>query len=184
MTALEASLELARKRVAQNTELAATGAGNRFDLEQAQTTATELANQIAAGRAAQQQIREKLSGRVGKEFAAVAGVKSQITTAQDIQASRAQVEMIRAHAENARWNLAQTIVLPLVYRQTMVNVMLRPGYFVSGVASPAPLTFVDSQYQVFAMFSQNELTRSSPHKKPRSPSRRTRAASSRRMSTR
>ena len=41
VTALEASLELARKRVAQNTELAATGAGNRFDLEQAQTTASE-----------------------------------------------------------------------------------------------------------------------------------------------
>src|SRR6187397_2244642 len=34
--ALQASLDLARKRVAQNTELAASGAGNRFDLEQAQ----------------------------------------------------------------------------------------------------------------------------------------------------
>ena len=145
VTALEASLELARKRVAQNTELAATGAGNRFDLEQAQTTASELANQIAAGRAAQQQIREKLSGRVGKEFAAVAGVKSQITTAQaQVQASRAQVEMIRAQLENARWNLAQTIVRAPA-DGTMVNVMLRPGYFVSGVAFNEVMTFVDSR---------------------------------------
>ena len=162
VTALEASLELARKRVAQNTELAATGAGNRFDLEQAQTTANELANQIAAGRAAQQQIREKLSGRVGKEFAAVAGVKSQITTAQaQVQASRAQVEMIRAQLENARWNLAQTIVRAPA-DGTMVNVMLRPGYFVSGVAFNEVMTFVDSQYQVFAMFSQNELHQVEP----------------------
>src|SRR6185369_11477896 len=34
---LQASLALAQKRVAQNTELAASGAGNKFDLEQAQT---------------------------------------------------------------------------------------------------------------------------------------------------
>src|SRR6185436_4029995 len=38
---VNARLELARKRVAQNRELAATGAGNRFDLEQAQTTLAE-----------------------------------------------------------------------------------------------------------------------------------------------
>ena len=57
VAALQASLELARKRVAQNTELAAAGAGNRFDLEQAQTNVTELTGQIAAGRAAEQQVQ-------------------------------------------------------------------------------------------------------------------------------
>ena len=82
VAALQASLDLAKKRVAQNTELAATGAGNRFDLEQAQTNVTELTAQIAAARAAEQQIREKLSGRVKGDFAAVAGVKAQIATAQ------------------------------------------------------------------------------------------------------
>src|SRR3954462_9799821 len=74
VTALQASLELARKRVAQNTELTAAGAGNRFDLEQAQTNVNELTSQIAAGRAVEQQVREKLSGRVRGDFAAVAGV--------------------------------------------------------------------------------------------------------------
>jgi multidrug resistance efflux pump len=42
VTSLLASLDLARKRVAQNTELVASGAGNRFDLEQAQTKVNEL----------------------------------------------------------------------------------------------------------------------------------------------
>src|SRR6476646_168016 len=56
VTSLQASLELARKRVAQNTELTAAGAGNRFDLEQAQTNVSELTAQISAARAAEQEI--------------------------------------------------------------------------------------------------------------------------------
>ena len=42
-----ARLELARRRVAQNRELVATGAGNRFDLEQAETNLTEAEGQLA-----------------------------------------------------------------------------------------------------------------------------------------
>ena len=49
VTNLTASLELAKKRVAQNTELVAAGAGNRFDLEQSQTSVNELTAQIAGG---------------------------------------------------------------------------------------------------------------------------------------
>src|SRR5688572_28945299 len=64
VTSTSASLDLARKRVAQNTELVATGAGNRFDLEQAQTNLDELTAKLVAARASEQQVREKLSGRV------------------------------------------------------------------------------------------------------------------------
>ena len=81
MASLQASLDLAKKRVAQNTELAAAGAGNRFDLEQAQTNVTELTSQIAAARAVEQQVREKLSGRINGDLAPVAGAKAQISTA-------------------------------------------------------------------------------------------------------
>ena len=162
VTTLQASLELARKRVIQHTELVATGAGNRFDLEQAQTNAAELTAQIAAGRASEQQIREKLSGRVNQEFAPVAGVKAQIATSQSqIRVARSQVETIRAQLENARWNLEQTTVRAPA-DGTMVNVMLRPGYFVSGVAFNEVMTFVDTQYQIFAMFGQNELHQVAP----------------------
>ena len=162
VTALQASLDLAQKRVAQNTELAKTGAGNRFDLEQAQTNASELANQIAAGHAAEQQIREKLSGRIKGDFAAVAGVKAQISTSQSqVLVARAQVETTRAQLENARWNLTQTVVRAPA-DGTMVNVMLRPGFFVAGMPFNEVMTFVDTEYQIFALFNQNELHQVAP----------------------
>ena len=157
VVALQASLDLAKKRVAQNTELAAAGAGNRFDLEQAQTNVNELTGQIAAGRAAEQQVREKLSGRFKGDFAAIAGVKAQIATAQaEVRSSQAMVETTRAQLENARWNLDQTTVLA-PGNGTMVNVMLRPGFFVAGMPFNEVMTFVDNEYQVFGMFNQNEL---------------------------
>ena len=103
IASLQASLELAHERVAQNTELAAAGAGNRFDLEQAQTNVNELTAQIAAARAAEQQVREKLSGRINGDLATVAGVKAQITTANaQIRVALAQVESTRAKLENAQ----------------------------------------------------------------------------------
>jgi multidrug resistance efflux pump len=162
VTALQASLDLAKKRVAQNTELAAVGAGNRFDLEQAQTNANELAGQIAAGHAAEQQVKAKLSGRVKGDFAAVAGVKAQISTAlAQVRVSQAQVDTVRAQLANARWNLEQTTVRAPA-DGTMVNVMLRPGFFVAGMPFNEVMTFVDTQYQVFAMFNQNELHQVEP----------------------
>ena len=39
----------------------------------------------------------------------------------------------------------------------MVNVNLRPGFFVGGVAFSEVMTFVDTEYQIFALFGQNEL---------------------------
>ena len=162
VASLQASLELAKKRVAQNTELAAAGAGNRFDLEQAQTNAIELTAQLAAARAAEQQVKEKLSGRVKGDLATVAGAKAQISSAHaQVRVAQAQAETTRAQLQNARWNLEQTkVVAPA--DGTMVNVMLRPGYFVSGVAFNEVMTFVDTQYQIFAMFNQNELHQIEP----------------------
>ena len=157
VVALQASLDLARRRVAQNTELAASGAGNRFDLEQAQTHVNELTGQIAAGRAAEQQVREKLSGRVQGAFAPIAGAKAQIATAlAQVRVAQAQVETTRAQLANARWNLSQTTVRAPA-DGTMVNVMLRPGFFVAGMPFNEVMTFVDTEYQVFALFAQNEL---------------------------
>jgi multidrug resistance efflux pump len=157
VASLQASLELARKRVAQNTELAAAGAGNRFDLEQAQTNANELVAQIAAARASEQEVREKLSGRVRGVLAPIAGARAQISTAQaQIRVAEAQVESTRARLKNARWDLEQTTVIA-PGNGTMVNVMLRPGYFVGGVAFSEVMTYVDTEYQVFALFNQNEL---------------------------
>ncbi len=162
VASLQASLELARKRVQQNTELTASGAGNRFDLERAQTDVVELTAQIAAARAAEQQVREKLSGRINGDLSSIAEAKAQIATAQaQVHVAQAQSDTTRAKLQNARWNLEQTTVLS-PGDGTMVNVMLRPGYFVTGVAFNEVMTFVDTQYQVFALFNQNELHQVEP----------------------
>ena len=162
IASLQASLELAQKRVAQNTELTASGAGNRFDLEQAQTNVTELTAQIAAARAAEQQVREKLSGRVGDDLATIAGVKAQISMAQaQLLVAQAQVDTTRAKLGNARYDLEQTTVVA-PGNGTMVNVMLRPGFFVGGTAMAEVMTFVDTEYQIFALFNQNEVHQVEP----------------------
>jgi multidrug resistance efflux pump len=162
VVATSASLDLMRKRVAQNTELVSTGAGNRFDLEQAQTNLNELTAQLAQARAAEAEAREKLSGRIGGDLASVAEVKAQLATAYaQVKVSEAQVENTRATLANAQWELTQTTMLA-PGNGTMVNVMLRPGFFVSGMPFNEVMTFVDEEYQIFALFQQNELHQVEP----------------------
>jgi multidrug resistance efflux pump len=157
ISVLSASYELAVKRVSQNTELVKTGAGNRFDLEQAETNVKELTAQLAAARAAEQEVREKLGGRVKGDLATVAQVKAQIATARaQVRVSQAQADTTRAQLDNAKWDLSQTAVFA-PSNGTMVNVMLRPGFFVAGMPFNEVMTFVDDEYQIFALFGQNEL---------------------------
>jgi multidrug resistance efflux pump len=154
---ISASLELARKRVGQNTELVSAGAGSRFDLEKSQTDVNELGGQLATARAAEKQVKEKLDGRVRGDLASVAQVKAQIATAQaQVRVSQAQADNTRAQLANARWDLSQTTVRA-PGNGTMVNVMLRPGFFVAGMPFNEVMTFVDDEYQIFAIFNQNEL---------------------------
>jgi multidrug resistance efflux pump len=160
---LNASLDLARKRVGQNTELVKASAGTRFDLERAETDVSELTAEIAAARAVEQQVREKLGGRVKSgDLATVAQAKSQIATAQaQVRVSQAAADTTRAQLENARWEVSQTMTLA-PGNGTMVNVNLRPGFFVSGIALNEVMTFVDDEYQIFALFGQNELHKIEP----------------------
>ena len=160
---LNASLDLARKRVTQNTELVKTGAGNRFDLEQAETNVRELTAQLASARAQEQQVQAKLGGRVKGDLASVAQVKAQIATAlAQVKISEAAAATTRAQLENAKWDLSQTrTVAP--GNGTMVNVWLRPGAFVGQVALSEQMTFVDSEYQIYALFAQNELHQVEPN---------------------
>jgi multidrug resistance efflux pump len=154
---LTASLQLAQTRVKQNSELVKTGAGPRFDLEQAQTNVDELNAQIAAARAAEQQVKEKLDGRVNGELSTIVQTRAQIATARaQVQVSQATVETTRAQLANAEYDLEQTIVRAPA-NGTMVNVMLRPGFFVAGMPFNEVMTYVDTEYQVFALFNQNEL---------------------------
>ena len=162
VAALTASLELAQKRVEQNTELVRTNAGPRFDLERAETDVKQLTAQIAAARAAEQQVREKLGGRVGGDLATVAQVKSQIATAEaEVKVSQAAAETTRANLDQAKWDLSQTTTFA-PGNGRMVNVQLRPGAFVGQIALSEQMTFVDDEYQIYAFFGQNELHQVAP----------------------
>ena len=143
MREVNARLELARRRVEQNRELVATGAGNKFDLEQAEANLAELQGQEASARAAhaqavagERQVFQKLGANVKGEFA--------------------QVAQIRAQLENARWDLEQTVTLSPCDCY-VINLQLRPGAFVAGIPFNAVMSLVEAQGQVVALYHQNEL---------------------------
>jgi len=141
---------LARTRVAQNRELVASGAGSKFDLQQAETNLKELEGQTDAARsveaqaraaevqalASEQQIQQKLGAQVNGEFA--------------------QVAQVRAQLENARWQLEQTVTRSPCDCY-VVNLQLRPGAFVAGIPFNAVMTLVEAQGQLVALYHQNEL---------------------------
>jgi multidrug resistance efflux pump len=106
---IEAQLVLARTRLRQSRELAATGAGNRFDVERYETEAAQYQAKLA----------------------------------------------------NARWELDQTTVLAPA-DGTPINVQLRRGSYVVPLPLSPALSFVEDEYQIIALFSQNELTQVAP----------------------
>lgn len=147
---VQPKLELARTRVAQNRELVATGAGDRFALERAETDVKEIEAQLDAARsvvaqaraaetqalASERQIRQRIGGKVGNEYAPVA--------------------QIRAQLESARWDLSQTTVLAPANGYA-INVQLRPGAFTAAFPVAPAMTFVEDTYQIIALYQQNEL---------------------------
>jgi multidrug resistance efflux pump len=147
---IQTRLDLARTRVAQNKELVATGAGDRFALEKAQTDLAELEAQMDTARAtlaqaragetqaqaSERQIRERMKGTFNNEYAPVA--------------------QIRAQLANAKWELEQTTVVAPADGYA-INLQLRPGAFTAAFPITPALTFVEEKYQVVALFHQNEL---------------------------
>ena len=139
--ALRTRIDLARRRVQQNTELAATGAGNKFDLEQAETNLRDLEAQLSTSIANEAQVRAQLAAVVGGDLASVAKV--------------------RADLANAEWELQQTTVLSPCDCY-VINLALRPGAFVAGMPFNPVMTLVEAEGQVVAFFNQNELHQIEP----------------------
>ena len=138
---VRAKLELARQRVEQNRELVASGAGDRFALEQAQTNVKELEAELASAIANEGQVRARLGATVDND--------------------QAEVAQIRAQLENAKWELSQTTV----YAPSdgyAINVQLRPGSMTAAFPVTPAMTFVETTYQVIGLFGQNELHQVAP----------------------
>ena len=148
--ALQPRVELARLRVRQNRELVASGAGDRFALEQAEANVVELEAQLAKASADEAQVTQKLSGRVNGEQATVAAARAQLATA------KAQVDSARADVANAQWNLDQTAVFAPADGYA-INVQLRPGSYVVSMPLAPAMSFVEEELQVIALYGQNEL---------------------------
>jgi len=155
VAALKPRLELARLRVSQNRELVATGAGDKFALEQAEANVIELQGQIATATANEAQITQRLSGRVNGELASVAAARA------DIASAKAAVDGSRADVANAQWNLDQCAVYAPANGYA-INVQLRPGSVVVPMPIAPAMSFVEEKYQVIALFGQNELTMVEP----------------------
>jgi multidrug resistance efflux pump len=148
--ALQPQIDLARMRVKQNRELVATGAGDKFALEQAEANVIALEAQLATATANEAQVTQRLSSQVNGEQASVASARAQIATA------KAQVDASRIEVASKQWDLDQTSV----YAPTSgyaINVQLRPGSFVAALPLTPAMSFVEETYQVIALYYQNEL---------------------------
>ena len=139
--AVSARVELARQRVRQYQELATTGAGDAFALQQAQADLKDLESQYASANAAEAQVKERLLAQVDGDLAEVAQIKAQL--------------------ENARWELSQTTTYAPA-DGWVINLQLRPGSMVVPMPAFVAMTFVEDEYQVIATFAQNELHQVAP----------------------
>ncbi len=147
--ALSAKLTLAYKRVEQFQELADTGAGSKFDLEQAQADVQNLENELASLAAAEGQVKEKLAAKNTK------GEQDEVAQVQ------AQIAQGEAQVADAKWNLEQTVYYAPA-DGTVINLQLRPGAVASQLVMAPVMSFVESEQWVVALFHQNEVRQVEP----------------------
>ena len=147
--ALNAKLALGRLRLTQFKELAESGAGNKFDLEQAQAEVAELTGQLASGIASEAQVKEKLAAKTPEgEQGEVAQVKAQIAQAE-------------SQLADAKWRLDQTIYYAPA-NGTVVSLALRPGAVASIMVTQPVMTFVEDEQWLLAIYHQNEVREVKP----------------------
>lgn len=137
--ALQSQLTLANKRVVQFAELVEAGAANRFDLEQAQATAGDLSNRLAAAQSQAQGTQLNLEASYNGENASLADLKAKIAQAQ--------------------WNLGQTVVVA-PSDGFIPNVQLNEGAVIS--AFKTAFVLIKNEQSVVGLFAQNELEAMKP----------------------
>jgi len=144
-----AQLALARQRVQQYQELAKTGAGNRFDLEQAQTDVAKYQNDLLAAEASVAQARENVAAKTP------AGVQ------QEVAQVMAQIAQAEAQLADAKWQLEQTVQYA-PSDGTVVALALRPGVMTVPLPAFPAMTFIEDEQWVVAFFGQNEVRNIAP----------------------
>ncbi|WP_028452838.1 HlyD family secretion protein [Chitinilyticum aquatile] len=148
VSAVQAKLDLARKRLKEHEELVAAGAGDKFALEDARARVGELEGEYASAQATENQAKQQLSAQSQGEFAAIA-------------AARAQRAATESQLENAKWELEQT-----VYRAPadgkVVNLQIRVGTMLVPMPFAPAFSFVEDEQELIAFYHQNELYNVAP----------------------
>jgi multidrug resistance efflux pump len=139
--ALNAQLALSKRRVGQHEQLVRAGAGNRFDLESEQTDVQDTEAKIAAATADEAKVRKRLGARAGGH--------------------QAEIAETRAKLEQAKWDLGQTTVYAPADGWA-INVQVRPGTMAVQLPFKPVMTFVEKKQQVYALYTQNELSKVKP----------------------
>ncbi|MCD9087029.1 HlyD family secretion protein [Stenotrophomonas sp. SY1] len=142
--AMASRQRLAELRERQTGELAQTGAGPKFDHEQAQAEAASLRSELVSASAQMAQVQQKLSARTSD------GELSEVAQA------RAALEQLQAQIVQARWQLDQTTVRA-PSDGTVVNLQLREGSYAANLPLTPVMSFVEHEQWVLAMYAQNEL---------------------------
>lgn len=148
-TAKKASLvpqvDLAKKRVEQFTQLVATGAGKRADLEQAQSQLGNLESEFLASDATESQVKQKLSARTATG------------DIDEVAQAKAQIAKSEADLANAKFDLEGCIHrAPANGRVT--NLALQPGVRAVILPMSPVMSFIqEDDPWILAYFYQNEL---------------------------
>jgi multidrug resistance efflux pump len=79
----------------------------------------------------------------------------------DEERYQSDVRQLQAQLDQARWDLSQTTMYAPA-DGTPINVQLRPGSYVVSLPITQAMAFVEDEYQVVALYGQNELTQVAP----------------------
>ena len=142
-------LKLARLRTEQFKELSETGAGNRFDYEQAQTEVANLEAQLASARASESQVREKI------------GAKTPDGDQDEVANVKAQIAKVESQLATARWSLDQTVYYAPA-NGTVISLSLRPGTMAAPLPMVPAMNFVEDENWILAIYNQNEVRKIKP----------------------
>jgi len=135
-SAAKAHLDLMNKRLAESSELAKTGAGNRYDVEYYQAEVIKAKSAFDSTKASENTAKLKLNAVVGEDNASVAQIKSQLDSARyDLESCT-----VRAPADGYP-----------------VAVTVRPGNYAVSMPLRPLMSFVWYDQRIIAFFDQNEL---------------------------
>lgn len=142
--AIESKLKLAQMRMKQFKELAGTGAGSKFDYEQAQAEVQGLEGQLAATTAAEAQAR------------GILGTKTPEGEQDEIANVKAQIARAEADLAKAKWELSQTTYYAPA-NGTVVALTLRPGAMAVPLPMAPAMNFIEDEQWILAIYKQNEV---------------------------